>query len=745
MTKLITTPRMTLHNTPLKTLLRYVLAGLVMAVGAPAQADGVACGFLDFVSTYELPGPAISVQVVGDSAYVLDRENGLSIFDVTTPASPLLVGSYSVGAAVDIYKSMIIDDSTAYISVRTNSSQARGALLAIDVSDPSDLTLLSSTSFINSFTYFQIQNSIAYMITFGELKTFERAFQAFDIADPSQPTLLGLLPVSINAKNIAINADIAYIADWNDGADWDNGWGVRVIDITDPTFADPTSVQLGFFETPSFFNDLQIIDNTAYVATSFDGFSIYDINDPSAVTLMGEYDPIGFPRTVSVIDSIAYIAAAGSGVEIVDISNPADPILIGTTTNQRGAQDADIVNGLAFIANYNEGLQIIDITSPSTPLLGSFDLALPDEYATTISIAIKDSIVYAASLDDGLVIVDSTIIDAPTILSTYQPKGCVWHVELVDDLAYIRVSSSLPEESGIHILDITNPADPTLIGTYLGTRFQSEFTVQSQLLYATDYDKLHIIDVSDPTQPKLVSTFSHAEPIINFIVFGTHAYLTNDGIIDDMLIIDIADPANPTLLTTVSDIPGTGVGSMAIDTDGNHVYITTYPSPDYDPDIPAGYAGGLHVIDVSDPITPQLMGSFVAEMYTRNQTIIDDIAYIPASFHGFCLIDVSNPTTPTLIGSFYPGPGSNDVEVVDSLAYISIASGQGGFSIVDVSADCGHCPADFTGDGILDFFDVSAFLQAFIAHDPIADFTDDNVWDFFDISAFLQELAAGCP
>lgn len=55
------------------------------------------------------------------------------------------------------------------------------------------------------------------------------------------------------------------------------------------------------------------------------------------------------------------------------------------------------------------------------------------------------------------------------------------------------------------------------------------------------------------------------------------------------------------------------------------------------------------------------------------------------------------------------------------------------------------CPADLTDDGVTDFFDVSAFLQAFANNDPLADFTNDGIWDFFDVSAFLQAFAAGCP
>lgn len=55
------------------------------------------------------------------------------------------------------------------------------------------------------------------------------------------------------------------------------------------------------------------------------------------------------------------------------------------------------------------------------------------------------------------------------------------------------------------------------------------------------------------------------------------------------------------------------------------------------------------------------------------------------------------------------------------------------------------CAADLTGDGVLDFFDVSAFLNAYTAMDPLADFTSDGVYDFFDVSAFLNAYNVGCP
>ena len=55
------------------------------------------------------------------------------------------------------------------------------------------------------------------------------------------------------------------------------------------------------------------------------------------------------------------------------------------------------------------------------------------------------------------------------------------------------------------------------------------------------------------------------------------------------------------------------------------------------------------------------------------------------------------------------------------------------------------CPADLTGDGNLNFFDVSAFLAAYNTMNPIADFTGDGMFNFFDVSAFLAAYNMGCP
>ncbi len=56
------------------------------------------------------------------------------------------------------------------------------------------------------------------------------------------------------------------------------------------------------------------------------------------------------------------------------------------------------------------------------------------------------------------------------------------------------------------------------------------------------------------------------------------------------------------------------------------------------------------------------------------------------------------------------------------------------------------CPADFDGNGVLNFFDFSAFITAYNSQSSQADLAPPfGVWNFFDVSAFISQYNAGCP
>ena len=58
---------------------------------------------------------------------------------------------------------------------------------------------------------------------------------------------------------------------------------------------------------------------------------------------------------------------------------------------------------------------------------------------------------------------------------------------------------------------------------------------------------------------------------------------------------------------------------------------------------------------------------------------------------------------------------------------------------------CIPCAADLNRDGLLNFFDASAFVVAFLDQDELADFDEDGDVTIADVSAFLSAFNQGCP
>ena len=110
-----------------------------------------------------------------------------------------------------------------------------------------------------------------------------------------------------------------------------------------------------------------------------------------------------------------------------------------------------------------------------------------------------------------------------------------------------------------------------------------------------------------------------------------------------------------------------------------------------------------------------------------------EITWFDTSSVGTGTQDNGDYTINGTIGQFAPGPTGETME------YEIL----GGFWPGVGSTP--SCLADLNEDGELNFFDVSAFLVAYQAMDPLADFNNDGAFSFFDVSRFLVAYQAGCP
>ncbi len=178
---------------------------------------------------------------------------------------------------------------------------------------------------------------------------------------------------------------------------------------------------------------------------------------------------------------------------------------------------------------------------------------------------------------------------------------------------------------------------------------------------------------------------------------------------------------------------------------------------DLGPLIPTGYTAPL--IASSGPGT-----SLLETVFEEGQTVYVDFAYanfgtdpsgtfrvelcLNGDLVGFLddTLDAQSGTLITDVEIENLTPGDHLLEVKLDVGDVVGETDEGNnvYALV-ITVTGSVCVADFNGDGVLNFFDVSAFLTDFNAGLNSADLNNDGLLNFFDVSAFLTAYTAGCP
>ena len=153
------------------------------------------------------------------------------------------------------------------------------------------------------------------------------------------------------------------------------------------------------------------------------------------------------------------------------------------------------------------------------------------------------------------------------------------------------------------------------------------------------------------------------------VASGSYAYMSTGEHYQAetaLQVVDISDPMAPQVVGSVS-LPDASIALAIADT---YIYYLTYP-------------GALFIIDVSDPSAPFVAGSIDMPSYSSGIAVSGSFAYVAVDFTGLRIVDVSNPSDPRIVGSvdewwIFP----MGVAVSGSHAYVATAYS---LDIVDVS------------------------------------------------------------
>ncbi len=147
----------------------------------------------------------------------------------------------------------------------------------------------------------------------------------------------------------------------------------------------------------------------------------------------------------------------------------------------------------------------------------------------------------------------------------------------------------------------------------------------------------------------------------NVFIDNGNAFLAGYG---GFFIIDISDPVSPELVgsyeTSVTDVY----------VSGNYAYLTE----DWE---------GLHILDISDVANPFLTSTYEMNGYVYNNFVIQDYAYVCDWIQDYEIVDISDPYNPLPSGGYGTPGHAYDYFITRNYAYI--ADGGGGLHIIDIS------------------------------------------------------------
>jgi LVIVD repeat/Immunoglobulin I-set domain/Immunoglobulin domain len=92
---------------------------------------------------------------------------------------------------------------------------------------------------------------------------------------------------------------------------------------------------------------------------------------------------------------------------------------------------------------------------------------------------------------------------------------------------------------------------------------------------------------------------------------------------------------------------------------------------------------GLAILSVTNPASPELLGTFSTAGYAQNVSVAGGRAYVAEGSAGLQIINVTNPSNPTLAGSYDTPGDASDLAIRSNLVYV--ADGAAGLLILNVS------------------------------------------------------------
>ncbi len=540
------------------------------------------------------------VYVQGNRAYLAAKSYGLIIMDITNPEEPQEIAVQEQTNALDVF----VQGDYAYVADSTG-------LKIISINQPG-YPIVGSCDTPYSARAVYVQGDYAYVADYNYL-------WIINISNPENPYAVGSYRAS-SPKDVFVQGSYVYLTDSE---------GLRIIDAGNPS--NPSEIGSSDLEDMAG-RAVYVQGDYAYVtatsATGGPGFKVVDIRNPFYPKVVGSCNLYGSYSYLFVQGDYAYVVDSRRRLQVIDISKPQNPTIVSTCRlhhlYEYPAGGLYIKDNYAYIGA-GLGLQVIDISNSLNPsILASCDTPYECGFLgateSALDVYVDGNYVYVAN-KGSLQVIDVTDPAHPILI------GSCDEVPSFVDKVFVQGNYAYLAWSKLVIVDISVPYRPQLRG-FCNTDYARDVFVQGDYAYiAVGESGLQVIDVSDPHNPILVSTYDTPGSATGIFVKDDYAYIAN-GI--SFQIIDISDPLNPSLVQEYNFY------ADHVFVKGCYAYVVSSHKLSI-VDICEGFITGS--VKISIPESTAFYGIYVSENY----------AYITGD-PGIVVIDVHNPYSPVMVG-----------------------------------------------------------------------------------------------
>lgn len=347
-------------------------------------------------------------------------------------------------------------------------------------------------------------------------------------------------------------------------------------------------------------------------------------------------------------------------------------------------------------------LSVVDISAPSAPVELS-SISLHDEIG---ALTMQGDYLYMGLKNRGLVTVDISNPTLPTLLSTLTTPPGFRDLTVRGNRMY-AVHSTSWYHTTLAIYDLSDPAQPAPLGSYMFDAVVMDADVAGNYVYACSYTGgFWVLDVSNPALPVLVGQLTIPDNGLSVAVQGNYVYF---GSSDHIFTLDVSNPANPIVIWDVTCdgwiadliVSGellyanggwAGVTTLSLSNPVYPFFLSNCPNSDNLADmaltrstiIGASGTNGIKVLDMTLPQSPALLCIYSAQRNFQEVAVRNNLAYLAAMQGGLLIVNVSDPSAMFQVSGLNTIGSATHLLLQGDYAYVAVGGQNSSTIIVDV-------------------------------------------------------------